>query len=143
MPDDSLHALHADTAAVARPGLLEIAAKTVHDAKQLVVDHLELAALEAQRAADGLVRVLIAAIVVTMLVVAAWMAVVASAALWATDAGLSLPWALVLVGVANLIAALALGLWMRSWLPDLMFAATLRQLRDDKETLSDEVGRHA
>ena len=138
MPDDRMHA-----AAAPRPGILDTVAKTVEDARRLVVDHLELAALETQRAANGLVRLLVAAIVLTVLVVAAWMGVVAAGAIWATRAGVSLPWALVLAGGVNLVAALALGIWMRSWFPNLMFAATLRQLRNDKETLSDELDRHA
>jgi hypothetical protein len=48
-----------------------------------------------------------------------------------------------LAGGANLVAALATGMWIRSRLPYLMFTATLRQLRNDKETLSDEIERHS
>ena len=135
MPDDRLHFAPRQAPA----GVFDRLSKTVDDAGQLVVDHLELAALEAQRAAEGLVQILIASIVVTILVVAAWMAVVAGAAIWATRAGMSLPSALVLAGGVNLVAALAIGMWMRARMPTLMFAATLRQLRNDKETLSDEI----
>jgi uncharacterized membrane protein YqjE len=139
MPDDRLH--FAPLSAPA--GVFDRLSKTVHDAGGLVVDHLELAALEVQRAADGLVRILIAAIVVTVLVVAAWMALVAGGAIWATSAGMSLPWALVLAGGMNLVAALAIGMWIRARVPSLMFAATLRQLRADKESVSDEIAAHA
>jgi uncharacterized membrane protein YqjE len=137
MPDDRVHV----GATVARAGLLDNLAKIVHDAGRLFVDHLELAALEAQRAADTLVRILIAAIVVTVLVVAAWMGVVAGTAIWATKAGLSLPWALLLAGGLNLAAALGIGLWIRARLPSLMFASTLRQLRGDAEAMSEESER--
>ena len=139
MPDDRLHFAPPSASA----GVFDRLSKTVHDAGGLVVDHLELAALEVQRAADSLVRMLIASIVVTVLVVAAWMAVVAGAAIWATSAGMSLPWALVLAGGVNLVAALAMGLWIRARVPKLMFAATLRQLRADGETISDEIDAHA
>lgn len=139
MPDDRLHA----APPAARAGLFECLADTVRDTQRLVVDHLELAALEAQGAANGLVRVMIAAIVVTVLVVAAWTAAVAGAAIWATRAGMSLSWALLCAGVANLVAAVAIGAWIHARLPNLMFAATLRQLRTDKETLLDESERHS
>ena len=72
---------------------------------------------------------------------------VAGGAIWATRAGMSLPWALVLAGGLNLVAAFAIGMWIRARVPHLMFAATLRQLRNDndndKETDSDEIERHA
>jgi uncharacterized membrane protein YqjE len=139
VPDDRLHFAPPPAAT----GVFDRLSRTVHDAGCLVVDHLELAALEAQRAADGLVRILIASIAVTVLVVAAWMAVVAGAAIWATSAGISLPWALVLAGGVNLVAALAVGMWIRARVPNLMFAATLRQLRTDEEMVSDEIERHA
>ena len=139
MPDDRMHFEPPPAPA----GVFDRLSKTVHDAGRLVVDHLELAALEAQRAADGLVQILIASIVVTILVVAAWMAMVAGAAIWATRAGVSLPWALVLAGGVNLVAALAIGMWIRARVPNLLFAATLRQLRNGKDTDSDEIERHA
>jgi len=135
MPDDRLGtAARAAAAAAAAPppapGLLERFAQTARDARRLVYDHLELAALEAQRAADGFVRVLVGSVVVAILVVSAWMAVVAAVAVWATNAGLSLPWALVLVAVANVVVAAGLFFWMRKQFPELLFTATLRQLRE-------------
>ena len=58
------------------------------------------------------------------------MALVAAAAVWATNAGLSLPWALMLVAAANVIVAAGLYFWMRKQFPELLFTATLRQLRE-------------
>ena len=139
MPDDRLHFAPPPAPA----GVFDGLSKTVRDAGRLVIDHLELAVLELQRAADGLVRILIASIVVTVLVVAAWMAVVAGAAIWATGAGMSLPWALVLAGGVNLVAALAIAMWIRARVPTLLFAATLRQLGNDEEVVPDEIERHA
>jgi len=139
MPDDRLHFAPPPPPA----GVFDRLSKTAQDAGRLVLDHVELAALEAQRAADGLIRILIASIFVTVLVVAAWMALVAGAAIWATGSGMSLPWALVLASGVNLVAAVAAGLWIRARVPKLMFAATLRQLRADEETLTDELQRPA
>ena len=42
----------------------------------------------------------------------------------------------------NLVAALAIGMWIRARVPNLLFAATLRQLRNGKETDPDELERH-
>jgi len=128
MPDDRLGA--AATAAPPAPGLLERFAQTARDARRLAFDHLELAALEAQRAADGFVRVLVGSLVVAILAVSAWMALVVGVAVWATNAGLSVPRALVLAAVANVIVAMGVFFWMRKHLPEMLFAATLRQLRE-------------
>ena len=127
MPDDRLGAA---TAAPPLPGFFERVAQTARDARRLVYDHLELAALEAQRAADGFVRVLVASVVVAILTVSAWMALVAGAAVWATDAGVSLSAALLLAAIANMVVAAGLFFWMRKQFPELLFAATLRQLRE-------------
>ena len=138
MPDDRLKST---TVAVSRPGVIDRLTGTVEDAFRLLVDHLELATLEAQRLAEGLVQVVVAAIVVSVLVVAAWMAIVAGGTIWATRAGMSLPSALVLAAVINLALAVTTALWIRARLPQLTFTATLRQLRQDKDTIRDENDR--
>jgi len=136
MPDDRLDAEPAPPI----PGIADRLLQAMHDARRLAVDHLELATLEAQRAADGLVKILCAAIVVSMLIVTAWMALVAGGAIWATKAGYSLPAAMAMAAGLNIVVALLVGLWIRGQWPDMMFAATLRQLRHgaDQETWTDE-----
>lgn len=131
-----------NAAPVRRDGVLDYLAKAAHDAGSLVVDHLELAALEIQRAGKGIVRILIASVVITVLVASAWMALVAGVAIWATQAGIPLPWTLVLAGVVNLLAAVAIALWIRARFPDLMLTATMRQLRTDANAFIDETERN-
>ena len=137
MPDDRLGA---EPSPPPIPGIANRLLKAVDDARRLAVDHLELATLEAQQAAGGLVRILCVAIVASLLIVTAWMALVASVAIWASDRGYSLPIALALAAAVNVIVAAAAGFWIRGQWPDMMFAATLRQLRHgtDQETWTDE-----
>ena len=113
----------------AQPSLASRITALVRDAGNLVRDHFELAALEAQRAAVGLAKVLSAAVVVSILVVTAWMSFVASGIVWATDAGVSWPVALIVAGVINLVLAVGIAFWIRGQTGELAFSATLRQVR--------------
>ena len=99
------------------------------DLKQMGRDHALLAVLEVQRAGLSLVKMMSAGLVAAVLLVTAWMALVGSAVAWA--AGEGTPWWVGLVGaaLANIVVAAILALWIRSKLPNLMFAATVRQLR--------------
>jgi uncharacterized membrane protein YqjE len=99
------------------------------DARDLLVDHIELAALEARQAGAGLVRTLCAAVVISLLVATAWLALVAVGVVWVTDAGIGWVGALVGAALANLLVASGVAWWIRSQARDLLFAATLRQLR--------------
>jgi hypothetical protein len=101
----------------------------VRDVGSLVRDHLELAALDAHRAAVGLTRILATAVVVSILAVTAWLTFVAGAIVWATDAGVSWPVALMVAGATNLVLAAGLAVWVKGQAGELAFAATLRQLR--------------
>ena len=106
----------------------------VGDARELLCDHLELAALEARRAGAGLVRTLCAAVVISLLAVTAWLAFVTAGIVWVTDAGVG--WAGALAGAAltNLVLAFGVAWWLRRQARDLLFNATLRQLRRTART---------
>ena len=71
------------------PSLAHRITALVRDVGNLARDHLELAVLDAHRAAVGLAKILTAAVVISILVVTAWVTFVASAIVWATDAGVS------------------------------------------------------
>jgi len=116
------------TPTTARPRTQRIVA-LAGDARDLLVDHIELAALEARRAGAGLVRTLCAAVVISLLVATAWLALVAVGVVWVTDAGIGWVGALVGAALANLLVAAGVAWWLRSQARDLLFAATLRQLR--------------
>lgn len=99
------------------------------DVRTMGRDHALLAVLEVQRAGLSLVKIFAAGLVAALLVVTAWIALVGSAVVWA--AGEGTPWwiGLVVAAIGNLVVAAALGLWIRGKLPNLMFAATVRQLK--------------
>jgi uncharacterized membrane protein YqjE len=110
------------------------------ETRELARDHLELAALEAQRASAMLARILVAAVVISILVVTTWLALVAGGLVWATDAGVSWPVALLLAAAINLALAGGLGWYIRSHVGELLFEATLRQLRRSADEAKDVTG---
>ena len=108
------------------------------NAKGLVHDHSLLALLEVQRASVGLVKIIGAAVVISVLAVSAWMGLVAAGVVWAVGAGASWGLAIAIAAVLNLIAAGALAMWIKAQVPELLFAATLRQLRGEPPAADGE-----
>jgi uncharacterized membrane protein YqjE len=105
--------------------------------KGLVQDHALLAVLEVQRAGISLVKMIAAAIVVSILAVSAWMGIVAAAVVWAIGAGANWGLAILIAALVNVAVAVGVALWAKRQIPDLLFSATVRQLRKDvphKET---------
>jgi hypothetical protein len=121
------------------PSLAHRISALARDAGNLVRDHLELAALDAHRAAIGLTKILTAAVVISILAVTAWLTFVASAIVWATDNGVTWPVALVVAGVINVVVAGALAFWAKAQIGELAFASTLRQLRRTADEAKSEV----
>ena len=99
--------------------------------KGLVQDHALLAVLEVQRAGISLVKMIVAAIVISILVVSAWMAIVAAAVVWAVGAGANWGLAILIAALVNVAVAVGLAFWAKKQIPDLLFSATARQLRKD------------
>jgi uncharacterized membrane protein YqjE len=99
--------------------------------KALVQDHALLAVLELQRAGVSLVKMIIAGIVISILVVSAWMAIVAAAIAFAIGQGANWALAILVAAFVNLLVAGGIALWAKKQVPDLLFAATMRQLRKD------------
>lgn len=98
------------------------------DVRLVAHDHLELAILEAQRAQQVFVRTVAAAIIVSVLAATAWLGIVAALIVWLTEV-VSWPVAL-LIGAATCLA-IAGGIvwWVVEHAPEMMFSATLRQLK--------------
>jgi hypothetical protein len=72
-----------------------------------------------------------AAIVIAVLAFTAWNAIVAAIVLAVVERDIS--WTVALIGAAvlHLAAAAGVAFWMRSRVPEMVFAATVRQLRAD------------
>jgi uncharacterized membrane protein YqjE len=118
-------------AGAARPGLGSLLARLVGEAKSLVTDYAELAVLDARRAALNLAWLLGAVLVVAVLVITAWMGLVASLIIWMFNEGVSWGIAIGVAALLNLLAAGGLLYWMRHLLAELPFTALLRQLRGE------------
>ena len=119
------------------PSLRARAATIVRDIGDIASDHLELAILEAQRAGIGLAKLLATAVVVAVLFATAWLALVAGAIVWATATGVSWVAALAVAATLNLVAAGVLVVWVRGEAGELLFAATLRQLRHEINAMEE------
>jgi uncharacterized membrane protein YqjE len=113
--------------------------RLVLDIRLLANDHAELAVLEAQRAGQTLVRTLVAAVVIAVLAATAWLGIVAAVIVWITEAGVSWPVALLIGAVACLAVAGGIAWWVMKHAEEMMFSATLRQLRASKEALEAEL----
>ena len=119
----------------AQPPLMDALQLRAHalwtNARALVRDHTLLALLEMQRAGMGFVKIVAAAVIISVLAVSAWMALITALVIWAVGAGLNVGIAIVIAAVLNLVAAGALIFWIKSQVPELMFAATVRQLKGE------------
>ncbi|MEO7762306.1 MAG: phage holin family protein [Casimicrobiaceae bacterium] len=111
------------------PGLLENTGALWNDLKGLAHDHLELAALEARRAGESLVSIVVYGVIVGVLAVSAWIGVVAALILWLIALGLAPSLALLAGVLINLVGGVALIFAIRRQSKALRFPATVRALR--------------
>jgi uncharacterized membrane protein YqjE len=118
--------------AASRPvGVGQLLGHAFAEARCLVTDYAELAVLDARRAAVTLAWLLGAVLVVAVLMVTAWMGLVAALIVWMFSEGVSWGLAIAAAAALNLLAAGALAWWMRHLVSDLPFKALLRQLRGE------------
>jgi hypothetical protein len=99
------------------------------EGRQLIADYAELTVLDARRAAIRLAWILGCVLVAAVLIVTAWVVLIASGIVWAWGHGASWPTALAVAAVLNIIAAGLLGWFMLKLAKELPFTALLRQLR--------------
>ena len=120
------------------PGLGELSARLIGDLRQLVSDFAQLAVLDARRAGVRLAMLLSAGLLIAILVITAWMGLVAAGIVWMFDRGVSWPVAIAIAAVINIAAAAALAFWARHLVSEMPFTALLRQLRGDPPRNPDE-----
>lgn len=101
-------------------------------------DHLQIIALEGQRAALSLVWIAVYATVVGMLVAATWLAAAGALVLWLIDSGLGASAALLLGAAINLLGVFGFLFLIRKKSHALAFPATLRSLERDATTSTPE-----
>jgi uncharacterized membrane protein YqjE len=122
------------------PGLLEIVQTLWNDLRGLAFDHLQLAALETQRAGKSLVNMVIYAVAAALLLVSAWLALLGAIVAGLIVMGLNASVALLLVAASNIIAAFVLYRLIRRSSEFLRFPATLRSLKSDAAMLARPEG---
>jgi hypothetical protein len=118
--------------AAAAPSLGRIAGGLLRRSRALSSDYLLLAVLDARAAAIKFAWMLGSGVVVGILVVTAWLALVASGIVWMLGEGASWPVALAVAAGLNVVGAAVVGYWMRGLFDEPPFAATLRQLRGEE-----------
>jgi hypothetical protein len=112
-------------------GLGDLLGRLLGEARQLVADYSLLAVLDGRRAAVQLAWLLSAGLVVSVLLVTAWLALVVAVMVWLFEERLSWPAALAIGGVLNIAGAGALVWWMRNLVVEKPFTALLRQLKGE------------
>jgi uncharacterized membrane protein YqjE len=118
------------------PSLAAHAAAIASELRDVASDHIELVVLEAHQAGVRLAKLLGGAVVAGILIVTAWLTMVASAIVFAAGQGISWVTALLIAAGVNIVLAAGLAYWIRTLTKDQLFAATLRQLRRDREDIS-------
>jgi hypothetical protein len=113
------------------PGLsLSAALRSVYqEASALLHDHLRLAALEAQRALRNLAMMIALGVIAALLVLTAWLALVAGMVALAVELGTSWPVGFLAASAISLAVALGAAAWIKHLSAQLMFALTLDWLR--------------
>lgn len=118
-----------DLGASGEHGFIDNAAALWNDLRGLAHDHLELAALETKRAGESLVTIVVFGIVTAILVVTAWMGLIAALVLWLMAIDVA-PALAMLIGVGvNLAGAGGLVFLIKSRAEALKFPATVRALK--------------
>lgn len=111
-------------------GLPQEAQGLWHELRGLAHDHLQLAALETQRAGESLVTMITAGMMVAGLLLSAWLGLVGAAVLVLTSRGVMASDSALLLAVAvNLLVALVLCGVIRRRSHHLRFPANTRSLR--------------
>jgi Zn-dependent membrane protease YugP len=100
-----------------------------HELTELTQEQVHLAALETRRAGKSLIIVVTAAVLLAVLVLGAWLGVLAAGIVWLLEQGLPLSAALLLAVGINLLAALIVYVLIRYQSRHLRFPATRRSLR--------------
>jgi uncharacterized membrane protein YqjE len=112
------------------PSVLDDTQALLAELRGLGFDHLRLAALETQRAGESLVSMVMAGVMVAILLMAAWLGLLAVAVLWVTENNLVLPSSAMLLAVVfNLLLALICCEVIRRKKRYLHFPSTLRSFQ--------------
>jgi uncharacterized membrane protein YqjE len=108
---------------------LEPIERTFASMKRLAVDYALLGVLDARRAAMQFAWLIGAGILMTVLVVTAWLAGVVALAVWLLGQGMSWPAVLLVAAGLNLVGAALVGWRVKQVFDQKPFSALLRQVK--------------
>ena len=133
-PDATLNAAGADASAEAQAreaSFLEPFERVFGTLKRMVSNYATLAVLDARRAAVQFAWLVAGGILISVLVVTAWLAAVIALAVWLLGNGMSWPAVLLIAGAVNLVGAAIVAVRLRSVFEYAPFEATLHQIKSD------------
>lgn len=105
--------------------------------KRMASNYATLAVLDVRRSAVQLAWLIAGGILISVLVVTAWLAGVVALAAWLLRDGMPLPAVLLIAAGINLFGALLVGLRIRSIFDHVPFSATLHQIKADEPAKLD------
>ena len=111
--------------------MADLLGRVIGEAKALVSDYALLAVLDARRAALRLAWLLGTVLIAAVLVVTAWLALVAGGIVLLLGQGTPWPLALAVAAAINIVGAAALAWWMRNLVSEMPFNALVRSLRGE------------
>ena len=109
-----------------------LAGSLLRQSRAVSSDYLLLAVLDARSAAVRFAWMLCSGVVAAILLVTAWLALVAAGIVWMLGTGASWVTALAVAAGLNVVLAVLVGFKIRTMFAEPPFAATLRQLRGDE-----------
>ena len=115
--------------AAQRPGILDNVNAVLCAARQAFADFVELVTLELHRAGITFMWMLAWSTFAVLLVVTAWLGLMAGLALWIISHGYAAAGVVLTIALANLIGGAGIMFWCVRSGKDLMLPATRRQLR--------------
>ena len=121
--------LRGSPAPEAETSFLEPIERTFASLRRLATNYALLGVLDARRAAMQFAWLIAAGILITVLVVTAWLAGVVALAVWLFGKGLSWPAVLSIAAGLNLVGAGLVGLKVKSIFDQKPFSALLRQIK--------------
>jgi hypothetical protein len=114
-----------------------LAGSLLRQSRTLSSDYLQLAVLDARSAAVRFAWMLCYGVAAAILLVTAWLALIAGGIVWMLGAGASWITALAVAAALNIVVVAILAFRVRNMFSEPPFAATLRQLRGEAESVRE------
>jgi len=121
------------------PGVFDDVKSLGNSLRGLAHDHVRIITLEARQAGESLVNMIAASVVLAVLVVSAWLILVAAGVIVLVGNGVGMIFAMILAAALNLAVAFVLYRSIRELSQNLGFPATIRSLSSARDTAQTAV----